>query len=97
MFLYMKELNNPYVINVIPATIAITIGLNPLDLLVYSQVVLSLLISLPLIPLLLFTKDRKLMGTMVNRKLLTAIGFLFCGIIVVFNVYLLLNLAGLTG
>ncbi|MGA2784820.1 MAG: Nramp family divalent metal transporter [Candidatus Bathyarchaeia archaeon] len=85
------------VINVIPATIAITIGLNPLDLLVYSQVVLSLLIPLPLIPLLLFTKDRKRMGTMVNRKLLTAIGFLFCGIIVVFNVYLLLNLAGLTG
>jgi manganese transport protein len=85
------------VINVVPTTIAITIGLNPLDLLVYSQVVLSLLIPLPLIPLLMFTRDGKLMGTMVNRKALTAVGTLFCGIIVVFNVYLLLNLAGLTG
>jgi manganese transport protein len=85
------------VINVIPTTVAITIGLNPLDLLVYSQVVLSLLIPLPLIPLLIFTMDRKLMGGMVNRKSLTAVGLLFCGIIVAFNVYLLLNLAGLTG
>jgi manganese transport protein len=85
------------VINVVPTTIAITIGLNPLDLLVYSQVVLSLLIPLPLIPLLIFTRDRKLMGTMVNRKALTAVGLLFCGIIVAFNVYLLLDFAGLTG
>jgi Mn2+/Fe2+ NRAMP family transporter len=45
----------------------------------------------------MFTRDGKLMGTMVNRKALTAVGTLFCGIIVVFNVYLLLNLAGLTG
>jgi manganese transport protein len=85
------------VINVIPTTVAITIGLNPLDLLVYSQVILSLLIPLPLIPLLLFTRDRKLMGDMVNRKSLTAVGLLFCGIILAFNVYLLLNIAGLTG
>lgn len=85
------------VINVIPTTIAITIGLNPLNLLVYSQVALSLLIPLPMIPLLMFTRDKRLMGSMVNRKSLTAIGLLFCGIIVAFNVYLLLNLAGLTG
>ena len=85
------------VINVIPTMVAITIGLNPLDLLVYSQVVLSLLIPLPLVPLILFTRDTKLMGSMVNRKSLTAVGLLFCGIIIAFNVYLLLNLAGLTG
>jgi manganese transport protein len=82
------------VINVIPATIAITLGFNPLGLLVYSQVVLSLLIPLPLIPLIIFTKDRKLMGTMVNRKATTAIGLLFCGVILAFNVYLFLQLAG---
>jgi manganese transport protein len=85
------------VINVIPTTVAITIGLNPLDLLVYSQVILSLLIPLPMIPLLLFTRDRKIMGDMVNRRSMTAVGLLFCSIIIAFNVYLLLNLAGLTG
>jgi manganese transport protein len=85
------------VINVIPTTVAIMVGFNPLDLLVYSQVVLSLLIPLPLIPLLILTMNKKVMGSMVNRKSLTAIGLLFCGVILAFNVYLLLNLAGLTG
>ena len=85
------------VINVVPTTVAITIGLNPLDLLVYSQVILSLLIPLPLIPLLLFTRDRKLMGGMVNRRSMTVVGLLCCSVILAFNVYLLLNIAGLTG
>jgi manganese transport protein len=80
------------VINVVPTTIAITLGLNPLNLLVYSQVVLSVLIPLPLIPLLVFTMDRRLMGSMVNRKATTAIGFIFCGVILAFNVYLVLQL-----
>jgi manganese transport protein len=77
------------VINVVPAAVMIMLGFNPLDLLVYSQVVLSLLIPLPLIPLILFTMDRKLMGNFVNRKSLTAIALVFCGIIIIFNVYIL--------
>jgi len=77
------------VINVVPAAVMISLGFNPLDLLVYSQVVLSFLIPLPLIPLILFTMDRKLMGNFVNRKSLTAIALVFCGIIIVFNVYIL--------
>jgi manganese transport protein len=80
------------VINVVPTTVAITVGLNPLNLLVYSQVILSILIPLPLIPLLVFTMDRKLMGSMVNRKATTAIGFVFCVVILAFNAYLLLQL-----
>ncbi|MFH1400338.1 MAG: Nramp family divalent metal transporter, partial [Nanoarchaeota archaeon] len=39
-------------INVIPLTIAILLGIEPLHILVYSQVLLSLLIPLPLIPAL---------------------------------------------
>ena len=39
-------------INVIPTTIAILLGLDPLNILVYSQVILSLMIPLPMIPLL---------------------------------------------
>ena len=83
------------IINVIPTTIAITLGFNPLDILVYSQVVLSLLIPLPLIPLLMLTQDKKLMGSMVNRRPLTAIGLIFCGIILAFNVFLILQTAGI--
>jgi manganese transport protein len=80
------------VINVVPTTIAITLGLDPLTLLVYSQVVLSVLIPLPLIPLLIFTMDKGLMGSMVNRKVTTSVGFIFCGVILAFNAYLILQL-----
>jgi manganese transport protein len=77
------------VINVVPATVMIMLGFNPLALLVYSQVVLSFLIPLPLIPLIIFTMDKKLMGPFVNRKSLTAVALLFCGIIIAFNIYIL--------
>lgn len=77
------------VINVVPATVMIVLGFNPLILLVYSQVVLSFLIPLPLIPLIIFTMNRKLMGNFVNRKSLTAVALLFCGIIIAFNIYIL--------
>jgi len=70
--------------------VAIMLGFNPLDLLVYSQVVLSFLIPLPLIPLILFTMDKKLMGNFVNRKSLSAIAVFFCGVIIVFNIYILI-------
>ena len=42
-------------VNVIPTTIALLLGYDPLSILVYSQVILSLLIPLPMIPLV--TKD----------------------------------------
>jgi manganese transport protein len=77
------------VINVAPTTVMILLGFNPLTLLIYSQVVLSFLIPLPLIPLIIFTMDRKLMGNFVNRKSLTAVALLFCGLIIAFNIYIL--------
>ncbi|HZC88203.1 MAG TPA: divalent metal cation transporter, partial [Nitrososphaera sp.] len=43
-------------VNVVPTTIAILIGLDPLGILVYGQVFLSLMIPLPLIPLVILTK-----------------------------------------
>ena len=78
------------VINVVPTAVMIMLGFNPLTLLVYSQVVLSFLIPLPLIPLIIFTMNRKLMGSFVNRRSMSAIALLFCGIIIAFNAYILI-------
>lgn len=77
------------VINVIPVTFAIILGIEPLKILVLSQVVLSLLIPLPLIPLLLFTADKKIMKELVNKKITTVLAVLFGLIILAFNGYLL--------
>src|ERR671932_675907 len=79
-------------INVIPTTIAILLGLDPLNILVYSQVILSLMIPLPMIPLVILTTDKTLMSEFVNRKITTTVAVVFVGIILVFNSYLLVNI-----
>ncbi len=80
------------VINVVPTTIALLLGLDPLNILVYSQVVLSLLIPLPMIPLVLLTKNKVLMGEFVNKNITTIISVIFVAIILTFNSYLLVNI-----
>ncbi|HZW57699.1 MAG TPA: Nramp family divalent metal transporter [Nitrososphaerales archaeon] len=78
-------------INVFPTTLAILIGLDPLSLLVYSQVILSLLIPLPMIPLVYYTAKKRFMGDFVNTKVTTVLALLTVVVIVGFNVYLLLT------
>jgi len=76
-------------INTIPTTIAILLGIEPILILVYSQVALSLLLPLPLIPLLIFTRNQKLMGTFVNRRITTIVAGIFVGTIILLNVALI--------
>jgi len=81
-------------INTIPTTIAILAGIEPLVILVYSQVALSLLLPLPLIPLLIFTRDKDLMGQFVNKRITTIIAIVFVAVILVLNGLLLYLSAG---
>ncbi len=78
-------------INVVPTTIGILLGMDPLSILIYSQVILSLLIPLPIIPLVLIIKSRNTMGEFVNRKITTITSIIFVGIILIFNSYLLIS------
>ena len=78
-------------VNVIPTTIAILLGLDPLNILVYSQVILSLMIPLPMIPLVIISRNKTLMGEFVNRNITTVLSMVFVGIILSFNSYLLFN------
>ena len=79
-------------VNVIPTTIAILLGMDPLNILVYSQVILSLMIPLPMIPLVLLSKDKSIMGgEFVNKKITTIFAFAIVAVILVFNTYLLVT------
>ena len=78
-------------VNVFPTTIAILLGLDPLLLLVYSQVILSLMIPLPMIPLVYFTSKKKFMGDFVNKKRTIIVAVVTVALIMAFNVYLLLS------
>ena len=82
-------------ITMAPALVVIAIGVDPTHALVISQVVLSFGIPFALVPLLLFCRDRGLMGTLVNRRSTTAIATLVIGIILSLNVFLIFLL--LTG
>jgi len=78
-------------VNVFPTTIAILVGLDPLILLVYSQVILSLMIPLPMIPLVYFTSKKKFMGDFVNRRRTIIVAVVTVALIMAFNAYLLLT------
>ncbi len=66
-------------------------GVN--QLLVLSQVILSLQLSFAVIPLVWFTSDRKKMGRFVNRRWVTVLSIIVTAVIVVLNVYLLFQTA----
>ncbi|PIT84933.1 divalent metal cation transporter [Candidatus Micrarchaeota archaeon CG10_big_fil_rev_8_21_14_0_10_45_29] len=76
-------------INVIPLLIAILLGIEPLAILVYSQVALSMLIPLPLIPLIYYSSKKEIMGELTNKKITTAVSSIFAIVILAFNAYLL--------
>jgi manganese transport protein len=72
-----------------PSLIVIMIGLDPTRTLVISQVVLSFGLPFAVIPLVMFTRRRDLMGVLVNRRITTALASLVAALIVVLNLYLL--------
>jgi len=78
-------------VNVIPTTVALLLGFDPLNILVYSQVILSLLIPLPVIPLVLISKNKSLMGEFVNKKSTTILSIIFVVIILTLNSYLIVT------
>jgi len=79
------------VINIVPTSIAITLGYDPLFLLVVSQVILSFLIPLPLIPLIMFTRDKRMMREFVNRHITTILALICAALIVGLNAYLIVT------
>ena len=67
------------------------------SLLVLSQVILSLQLPFAVVPLILFTSDRKKMGDFVTPVWLRALVWAVAALIIVLNVKLLLDTFGVTG
>jgi manganese transport protein len=76
-------------VTMIPAFVVIGIGLDPSRTLVVSQVVLSFGIPFALIPLVMFTSRREIMGVLVNRRLTVAAAVVVAALISGLNVFLL--------
>jgi manganese transport protein len=78
-----------------PAFVVIGIGLDPSRTLVISQVILSFGIPFALVPLVMFTSRRSLMGILVNHKATTAIATAVASLIICLNIFLLVQTFGL--
>ena len=76
-------------VTMIPSLVVIAIGLDPTQTLVVSQVVLSFGLPFALVPLILFTRRKDLMGELVNHPVTTAVTVGVASIIVALNAYLL--------
>jgi manganese transport protein len=76
-------------VTMLPAFVVIALGADPSRALVISQVVLSFGIPFALVPLLLFCRNRAIMGTLVNRRSTTVASALVATVIIGLNVFLL--------
>jgi manganese transport protein len=74
-----------------PSLVVIGIGLDPTRTLVISQVVLSFGLPFAVVPLVVFTSHRKLMGTLVNYRVTTVIATAVATLIIALNLYLLFD------
>jgi manganese transport protein len=58
-------------------------------LLIFSQVILSLQLSFAVVPLVMFTSNRRMMGEFVNPRWLKILAWITAGVIAILNAYLL--------
>jgi manganese transport protein len=72
-----------------PALIVLAIGLDPTRSLVISQVVLSFGIPFALIPLVMLTRRKDIMGALVNRQLTTYVAYIVAAMIITLNGFLI--------
>jgi manganese transport protein len=72
-----------------PALVVLALGLDPSRSLVISQVLLSFGIPFALVPLVLLTRRREVMGAFVNRGLTTALAVVVATLIIALNAFLL--------
>jgi len=78
-------------ITMTPALIVLAIGIDPSRALVISQVALSFGIPFALIPLVMLTSRRDVMGDLVNRRATTVVAAIVAALIVSLNVFLLVQ------
>ena len=77
-------------VTMIPAIVVIAAGLDPLKTLVLSQAVLSFCLPFAMIPLLMLTRRKQLMGTHANRRITNYLAITATAVILGMNIWLLI-------
>jgi len=82
------------VLTMLPSFVVIGLNLPTATTLVISQVVLSIVLGFAVVPLVMFTARRDLMGVLTNHKVTTALGWLCATVIVALNALLIYTVFG---
>lgn len=77
--------------NLIPLATAIHVGIKPIDILVYTQAILSLTLPLVIIPITTITMNKIYMGIMVNRRITSILAIIGSIFIVGLNIWFLIS------
>ncbi len=89
-FLDLKISDNvTRLVTMLPAMLIIVLGINPMQALVFSQVALSFILPAAIIPMLLITRRKDLMGSLVNKPITNVVGWIIASIILAANAVLL--------
>lgn len=76
-------------ITMLPGMVIIGMGINPMKALLMSQVCLSFALPVAIIPMLIITGRKDLMGSFVNKPLTKVIGWIIASMIICLNAVLL--------
>jgi len=79
-------------ITMIPALIVIALNISSVEVLVISQVILSLQLPFTMVPVILLTRRQDLMGELVNGRLTNVMNVVIALVVTVLNVVLLYTL-----
>ena len=81
-------------VTMVPSLVVIALGLDPTRTLVISQVILSFALPFAIVPLVIFTSRKEIMGVLVNKKTTTLLASVVALLILGLNVYLLYQTFG---
>ncbi len=82
------------VLTMAPALLIIALNINPTQVIIFTQVILSFALVAPIATLLYFTARRDVMGAMVNQRRTTVIGLACGAVILALNAVLLAQVLG---
>lgn len=78
-----------------PALVAILLHVQPVDILIWSQVVLSIQLPFAMLPLIMLTDDQKIMGEMANRRWVQIVMWPAAALVLFLNLVVLGQTVGL--
>jgi manganese transport protein len=81
-------------VTMVPSFVVVALGVDAIQVLILSQVVLSLILPIPMIALLILRRSRDAMGSYANGRLTMATAIAAAAVVLVLNLLLVLQIAG---